>query len=168
VGVDVVAADGRRWTVERHFRWPRWRHIGRNLDEDAFLEFGFLGDLTPLGFIAGFLLAIVIGLVIVFVLPLLLLVVEIALALAAVLLFRGTWIVEATTAGSPAERKAWKVRPRSRPNLGRANGVRPRSKSVTISPHVRGAMRFRSSTSAPTDSKFVKGSDPVQVGVKRG
>jgi hypothetical protein len=110
VGVEVVAADGRRWTVERHFRWPTWRHIGRNLDDDAFLEFGFLGDLTPLGFIAGFLLAIVIGLVIVFVLPLLLLVAEIALALAAVLLFRGTWIVEATTAGSPAERKAWKVR----------------------------------------------------------
>jgi hypothetical protein len=110
VGVEVVAADGRRWTVERHFRWPKWRHIGRNLDEDAFLEFGFLGDLTPLGFIAGLLLAIVIGLVIVFVLPLLLLVAEIALALAAVLLFRGTWIVDATTVGPPAERKAWKVR----------------------------------------------------------
>jgi hypothetical protein len=110
VGVEVVAADGRRWTVERHFRWPKWRQIGRNLDEDAFLEFGFLGDLTPLGFIAGLLLAIVIGLVIVFVLPLLLLVAEIALALAAVLLFRGTWIVDATTVGPPAERKAWKVR----------------------------------------------------------
>jgi hypothetical protein len=109
VGVEVAAADGRRWTVERHFRWPKWRHIGRNLDEDAFLEFGVLGDLTPLGFIAGLLLAIVIGLVIVFVLPLLLLVAEIALALAAVLLFRGTWIVDATTVGPPAERKAWKV-----------------------------------------------------------
>jgi hypothetical protein len=72
------------------------------------LEFGFLGDLTPLGFIAGLLLAIVIGLVIVFVLPLLLLVAEIALALAAVLLFRGTWIVDATTVGPPAERKAWR------------------------------------------------------------
>jgi hypothetical protein len=110
VGVEVVAADGRRWTVERHFRWPKWRHIGRKLDEDAFLEFGFLGDLTPLGFVAGLLLAIVIGLVIVFVLPLLLLVAEIALALAAVLLFRGTWIVDATTVGPPGERKAWKVR----------------------------------------------------------
>jgi hypothetical protein len=110
VGVEVVAAGGRHWTVERQFRWPKWRHIGRNFDDDTLLDFGFLGDRTPIGFVAGFLLAIAIGLLIVFVLPLLLLVAEIALALAAVLLFRGTWIVEATTPGPPAERRAWKVR----------------------------------------------------------
>jgi hypothetical protein len=111
VGIDVVAADGRRWTVERRFRWPKWRHLGRNLDDDAFLDLGSLfGDFTPLGLIAGLLLALVLGLVIVVVLPLLLLVAEIALALAAVLFFRGTWIVEATTSGKPPERKAWTVR----------------------------------------------------------
>jgi hypothetical protein len=110
VGVDVVAADGRSWTVERHFRWPRWRHIGRNLDEDALLDFGSHGDFTALGFIAGLLLALVLGLVIVVVLPVLLLVAEIAVAFAAVLLFRGTWIVEATTFGPPPEQKAWTVR----------------------------------------------------------
>jgi hypothetical protein len=110
VGVDVVGADGRTWTVERHLRWPKWREVGRNLDGDAILDVSSLGDFAPLGFIAGLLLAIVIGFVIVVLLPLLLLVFEAVLAVAALLIFRSTWIVEATTPGPPPEETEWEVR----------------------------------------------------------
>jgi hypothetical protein len=110
VGIDVVAADGRRWTVERHFQWPGWRQLGRNFDEDELFEFTLLGDSSPIGIFVGFVLALLAALVIVLVLPLLLLIVEVALAVAAFLVFRGTWIVDSTTLGPPPERKAWKVR----------------------------------------------------------
>lgn len=106
---EIVAADGRRWVVRRRLRWPRWRQVGQ--DADDLVALGWVsGDSDAAGIVLSMLIAVVVALVIILVLPLVLFSAEVLLVLGAIALFRGTWILEATTADQPETRRAWRVR----------------------------------------------------------
>jgi len=113
VGVTVDAADGRSWIVRRRIVWPRWREVDVGVSPLDVLDVAGFGD-SPAAFIVGAVVVVVVALVIVLLLPLILFVVEALLVLAAIALLRGTWLVEASTSGPPAELKAWKIKGWSR------------------------------------------------------
>ena len=107
----MQAPDGRLWRVKRRLRWPRWRDPDIDDVWGADSPFWLGGDAFGLvGLVFGVVFLLVVGLVIVLVLPLVVFVLEALLAVAAVLAFRGTWVVEAQTMGPPPEVRAWTVR----------------------------------------------------------
>ena len=83
---------------------------GRTPEDKDLLWWALPDDSSLAGIAFGVAFAVVIGVVVVIVVPLVLFVAELLLVLVAVLLLRGTWIVEARTAGPSATQKAWKVR----------------------------------------------------------
>jgi hypothetical protein len=62
------------------------------------------------GLLFGLVLTVVLGVIIVLVLPLLVFIAEALFILCAIVVLRGTWIIEASTEGPPSEKKAWRVR----------------------------------------------------------
>jgi hypothetical protein len=89
------------WQVRRRLRWPPFRAFGPDERHDWIA--------AASGDVVGFFV-MVLALLVFFVVPLALFVVELALVLGAVVLLRGTWVIEASTAGPPPDQKTWNVR----------------------------------------------------------
>jgi hypothetical protein len=113
----VSAPDGRDWDVSR--RWigrkvaVRWVRVGGL--EDA-LNPGAVIDTSVGGVLIGIAVLVVAAAVILFVLPLLILLVQIlvillliAAGIAARVLFRRPWEVDAVTPGPPPETHVWRI-----------------------------------------------------------
>jgi hypothetical protein len=109
VGITVDTADGRSWIVRRRIVWPRWRELDVGVSPLDALDVAGFGD-SPAVYIVGAVVVVAIALVIVLLLPLILFVAEALVALVAIALLRGTWLVEASTSGPPPEIKAWKIK----------------------------------------------------------
>lgn len=122
IGRRVVAHDGRVWRVRR--RWLPWQPRVRTGAGFSFDGAGAGTDAAdaldifdgPLAIVLGVVLAIVFGVVVAFVFPLLFTVVELVIALVlvpagiAMRVFLGApWILTATTAGPPRERRILSV-----------------------------------------------------------
>lgn len=91
--------------VRRRLAWPRRREIG--WDDVMWID---MSDFSLVGLVIGLVISLLVALVIVLLLPLVLFLVEALIVLAGVALLRGTWFIEASTAGIPPERKTWKVK----------------------------------------------------------
>jgi hypothetical protein len=115
--VNVQTPDGRTWKVRR--RWfPRRPRLGRAELADStpeWLDVGGLGDdLTGIVLaivigVVGFLLVLVLFNVVAIAIELILLVLVLFGGMFARVVLRRPWVVQASTDGPPADRRAWKV-----------------------------------------------------------